>query len=140
MCTVCTSKKRNSGATILVGGPAIFDVMVGANSRALRLAWRAESRRFLRTNPGVREAEKDQQRNRHLNPETRSREQSLDTFRQAAAREDKEVKEAKNEQRHNRRLVPEYREQEQSVNTKRQVIAHLDPEYRARKQFANTEI
>ncbi len=37
-----------------------YDVMVGANSRALRLARRAESRRFSRTNPGVREAENDQ--------------------------------------------------------------------------------
>jgi hypothetical protein len=46
--------------------------MVGVNSRVLRLARRAESRRILRNNPGVREAEKDQRRNRHLNPESRS--------------------------------------------------------------------
>jgi hypothetical protein len=58
-----------------------YDVMVGANSRALRLARRAESHRILCNNPGVREAENDQQRNRHLNPETRSWEQSVDTFR-----------------------------------------------------------
>ena len=114
--------------------------MVGVNSRALCLARRAESCRILRNNPGVREAENNQQRNRHLNPETRSHEQLVDTLRQAAARKDEEVREAENKQQRNRRLVPEYREQEQSVNTKRQVIAHLDPEYRARKQFANTEI
>ncbi len=74
---------------------------------------------FLHTTPGVREAENDQQRNRCLNPETRSQEQSVDTFRRATAREDDEVREAENEQRRNRRLVPEYREQEESVNTKR---------------------
>jgi hypothetical protein len=63
MCTICTSKKHNGGANILVRGPTIFDVMVGANSRALHLAHRAESCRFLRTNPGVRKAENDQQHN-----------------------------------------------------------------------------
>ncbi len=36
-----------------------YDVMVGAYFRALRLARRAESRRILRTNPGMREAEND---------------------------------------------------------------------------------
>jgi hypothetical protein len=55
--------------------------MVGANSRALRLARRAESCRFLHTNPGVREAENNQRCNRRLNAETRSQEQSVDTFR-----------------------------------------------------------
>ncbi len=66
------------------------DVMVGANSRALRLARRAESCRILPNNPGVREAENDQQCNRCLNPETRSwsQEQSVDTFRRAAACKD----------------------------------------------------
>ncbi len=49
-----------------------YDVMVGANSRALRLAQRAESSRILRNNPGVREAENKQQCNRSLNPKTRS--------------------------------------------------------------------
>ncbi len=52
-----------------------YDVMVGANSRALRLAQRAESCRILHNNPGVREAENKQQCNRSLNPETRSQEQ-----------------------------------------------------------------
>jgi hypothetical protein len=72
--------------------------MVGVNSRVLRLVQRAESRRILRNNPGVREAENDQQRNRRLNPETRSREQSVDTFKRATARKDGEVREAENEQ------------------------------------------
>ncbi len=58
-----------------------YDVMVGANSRALRLAQRAESHRILRNNPGVRAAENNQQCNRRLNPETRSREQSVEMFR-----------------------------------------------------------
>ncbi len=49
--------------------------------------------------------------NRRLNHETRSREQSVDTFKWAAAREDEEVREAENEQWCNRRSVPEYREQ-----------------------------
>ncbi len=49
-------------------------------------------------NPGVREAENNKQCNRSLNPETRSREQSVDTFRRAAARKDEEEKEAENEQ------------------------------------------
>jgi hypothetical protein len=40
--------------------PGKYDVMVGANSRALRLARRAESRRILHNNPGVREAENNQ--------------------------------------------------------------------------------
>jgi hypothetical protein len=79
-----TSKKRNGGATILVGSATIleggatisallcnqafedfqpkYDIMVeGANSRGLHLARRAECRRILRNNPGVREAEKEQQ-------------------------------------------------------------------------------
>jgi hypothetical protein len=34
-----------------------YDVKVGANSRALCLARRAESCRILRNNPGLREAE-----------------------------------------------------------------------------------
>ncbi len=72
--------------------------MEGVNSRALHLAWRAESRRILRNNPGVREAEKDQQCNRHLNPETRSCEQLVDLFRRAAACKDEEEREAENEQ------------------------------------------
>jgi hypothetical protein len=80
------------------------------------LARRAESRRISHNNPGVREAKNDQQRNRHLNPETRSRKQSVDTFRRAAAREDEEVREAENEQQRNRQSVPEHREQEQSGN------------------------
>jgi hypothetical protein len=71
--------------------------MVGVNSRALRLARRAESCRILCNNPGVKEAENNQQRNRHLNPETRSCEQPVDTFRRAAARKDEEVREAENE-------------------------------------------
>ncbi len=91
---------------------AKYDVMVGVNSRALHLAQRAESRRISRNNPGVREAKNNQQRNRHLNPETRSHEQSVDMFRRAAARKDEEVREAENEQRCNRWSVPEYREQE----------------------------
>jgi hypothetical protein len=97
--------------------------MVGANSRALHLAQRAESRRILRNNPGVREAENEQQRNRCLNPETRSQEQLVDTFRRAAAREDEEIREKENEQRRNRRSVPEYREREQSVNMERRAVA-----------------
>jgi hypothetical protein len=71
------------------------------------LARKAERRRILRNNPGVREAENDQQCNRHLNPETRSREQLVDTFRRAATHEDEEVREAENEQRRNRLSVPE---------------------------------
>ncbi len=74
--------------------------MVGINSRALCLARRAESRRILLNNPGVREAEKGQQCNRHLNPETRSRKQSVNTDRRAAACKDEEVREAENEQQH----------------------------------------
>ncbi len=77
--------------------------MVGVNSRALRLAQRAESCRI----------------SWRLNPETRSHKQSVDTFRQTAACKDEQVREAENEQRCNRRLVPEYREQEQSVDTER---------------------
>ncbi len=74
-----------------------YDAMGGVNSRALHLAQRAESPRISRNNPGVREAENNQQRNRCLNPETRSPEQSVDTYRQAAARKDEEVREAENE-------------------------------------------
>jgi hypothetical protein len=72
--------------------------MVGVNSRVLHLARRAESCRILCNNPGVREAEKDQQRNRHLNPETRSCEQSVNADRGAPARKDEKVWEAENEQ------------------------------------------
>jgi hypothetical protein len=93
--------------------------MVGVNSRALRLAQRAESCRISRNNPGVREAENNQQRIRRFNPETRSCKQSVDTFRQAAAHEDEQVREAENEQQRNRQSVLEYREPEKSVNTDR---------------------
>ena len=93
--------------------------MVGVNSRALRLAQRAESCRISCNNPGVREAENNQEHIRHLNPETRSCEQSVNTFRQATARKDEQVREAENVQRGNRRPVLEYREQEQSVNADR---------------------
>jgi hypothetical protein len=133
-----------------------YDVMVDVNSRVLRLAQRAESRRISRKNLGVREAENDQQRNRRLNPETRSREQSVDTSRQAAARKDEEVREAENEQRRNRWLVSEYREQEQSINTDRRAAACKDeqvreaeneqrsnrrsvPEYREQEQSVNMD-
>jgi hypothetical protein len=58
-----------------------YDVMVGVNSRVLRLAQRAENCSISHNYPGVREAENDQQHNRHLNPETRSRKQSVGTFR-----------------------------------------------------------
>jgi hypothetical protein len=68
--------------------------MVGVNSRALHLARRAESCRIFRNNPSVREAENDQQCNRHLNPETRSCKQSVNTDRRAAACKDEQVKEA----------------------------------------------
>jgi hypothetical protein len=57
--------------------------MVGVNSRALRLAQRAESCRISRNNPGVREAEYNQRCNRCLTPETRSRKQFVNTDRQA---------------------------------------------------------
>jgi hypothetical protein len=104
--------------------------MVVVNSRVLRLARRAESRRIVCNNPGVREAEKDQQCNRHLNPETRSREQSVDLFRQAAACKDEEVREAENEQQWDRWSVPEYREQEQSVDMDRRAAACKDEQVR----------
>ncbi len=91
---------------------------------------RAESRRISRNNPGVREAENNQQCNRCLNPETRSREQSVDSFRWAAACKDEEVGESENEQWRNRRSVPEYREQKQSVNMDRWVAAREDEEVR----------
>jgi hypothetical protein len=93
--------------------------MVGVNSRALRLAQRAENCRISRINPGVREAENNQQCIRHLNPETRSHKQSVDTFRRAAAHKDEQVREAENEQQRNRQSVLEYREQEKSVSTDR---------------------
>ncbi len=81
----------------------------------------------MRNNPGVRKAENEQKRNRHLNPETRSQEQLVDTFRRAAACKDEEVRERENEQRRNRWLVPEYREWKQSVNTERQAVAREAP-------------
>ena len=65
-----------------------------------------------------------------MNPETRSRKQSVNTNRQAAARKDEEVREAENEQRRNRRSVPEYREQEQSVNMDRRATACKDEQVR----------
>jgi hypothetical protein len=71
-----------------------YDVMVGASSRALRLAWRAESHRISRNNPGVMEAENNQQCNRQSVPEYWEHEQSVNTERQAAACEDEEVREA----------------------------------------------
>ncbi len=37
-----------------------YDVMVGGNSRALRLAWRAGRSRILGNNPGVSEIENNQ--------------------------------------------------------------------------------
>ncbi len=73
-----------------------YDVMVDVDSRALHLARRAESNRISHNNPGVREAENNQQCNRRFNPETRSWEQSVDTIRRAAARKDEEVREAEN--------------------------------------------
>ncbi len=48
-----------------------YDVMVGANSRALHLAQRAESHRILCNNPCVREAVINQQCNRRSVPEYR---------------------------------------------------------------------
>jgi hypothetical protein len=75
-----------------------YDVMVGANSRVLHLAWRAESHRILHTNPGGRDAENNQQCNRRSVPEYREHEQSANMERQAAAREDEEVREAENKQ------------------------------------------
>ncbi len=107
--------------------------MVGVNSRVLCLAQRAESRRISRNNPGVREAENNQQCIRRLNPETRSREQLVDTFRRAVANNDEQVKEAENEQQCNRQSVLEYREQKQSVNTDRRAAAHKDEEVRERE-------
>jgi hypothetical protein len=71
-----------------------YDVMVGANSRALHLARGAESRRILRNNPGVREAENNQQCNRWSVPEYSEHEQSVNTERQIAACKDEEVREA----------------------------------------------
>ncbi len=56
-----------------------YDVMIGANSRALRLARRAESHRILHDNPGVREAVNNQQCNRRSVPEYREQEQSVNT-------------------------------------------------------------
>ncbi len=88
-----------------------YDVIVGANSRALHLAWRAASCRISRNNPGVREAVNNQQRNRRSVPEYREQEQSANTERRAAARKDEEVRERENEQQHNRWSYPEYREQ-----------------------------
>ncbi len=99
---------------------------------------------FLHNNPGVKEAENNQQCNRrsvpeyreqeqsvntdrrviaHLDPEYRAREQFANTERQATACKDEEVREAENEQQCNRRSVPEYREWEQSVNTQRKAVA-----------------
>ncbi len=96
-----------------------YDAMVGANSRALCLAQRAEIRRILHNNPGVREAENNQQPNRwsvseyreqeqsantnrrviaRLDPKCRARKQFANMERQAAARKDEEVREAENEQ------------------------------------------
>jgi hypothetical protein len=79
-----------------------YDVMVGANSRALCLARRAESRRISHNNPGVREAENNQQCNRWSVPEYREQEQSVNTNRGVIAR-----------------LDPEYRAHEQFANTER---------------------
>ncbi len=62
-----------------------------------------------------------------MNPETRSQEQLVDTFRRAAARKDEEVRERENEQQCNRQSVPEYREWEQSVNMERQAVAREAP-------------
>ncbi len=90
-----------------------YDVMVGANSRALRLARRAESRRILRNNPGVREAENNQQRNRRLVSEYREQEQSVNTNRQVIAH-----------------LDPEYRACKQFSNMERQAAACKDEEVR----------
>jgi hypothetical protein len=101
--------------------------MVHANSRALRLARMAETRRNSRNNPGVREAENKQQRNRQSVPEYREQEQSVNTERQAAARKDEEVRERENEQRCNRWLVSKYREQEQSFNMHRRAVAREAP-------------
>jgi hypothetical protein len=69
-----------------------YDVMVGANSRALRLARRAESHRILRNNPGVREAENNQQCNRWSVPEYREQDQSVNTNRQDIAHLDPEYR------------------------------------------------
>ncbi len=67
-----------------------YDVMVGASSRALHLAWRAENRRILHNNPGVREAENNQQCNRRSVLEFREQEQSVNTARRVIARLDPE--------------------------------------------------
>ncbi len=99
-----------------------YDVMVGANSRALRLTRRAESHRISRNNPDVREAENNQQCNRRSVPEYREHEQSVNTERRAAAHEDEEVRQAENKQQRNRRSVPEYREHEQSVTRKDKLL------------------
>ncbi len=105
----------------------------GARSR--RLVRRAECHRILRNNPGVREAENEQQPNRRLDPEYRAHEQVADTERHVIARLDPEYREQENEQRHNRRTDPEYTEQENDQQRNRR----LDPEYRAREQVADTE-
>ncbi len=82
----------------------------GARSR--RLARRAECCRILRNNPGVREAENEQQRNRRLDPEYRARKQVADMERHVVARLNPEYREQENEQQCNRRSDPEYTKQE----------------------------
>ncbi len=71
---------------------AKYDVIVGAISRALLLARRAESHRILLNNPGVREAENNQQCNRRSVPEYGEQEQSVNTNRQVIAHFDPEYR------------------------------------------------
>jgi hypothetical protein len=68
-----------------------------------------------------------------LVPEYREQEQSVNTDRRAAAREDEQVREAENEQQCNRPLVLEYWKQEQSVNTERGATARKDEVVRERE-------
>jgi hypothetical protein len=75
-----------------------YDVMVGANSRALRLARRAESCRISCKDEQVRETENEQRGNRRLDPEYREQKQSVNMDRRAAACKDEQVREAENEQ------------------------------------------
>ncbi len=64
-------------------------------------------------------------------PEYREHEQSVNTERQVAAREDEEVREA--EKKRKRHLNPETRSLEQSVNTFRGATAREDEEVRERE-------
>jgi hypothetical protein len=110
-----------------------YDVMVGANSKALRLAWRAESRRILHNNPGVREAEYNQQCSRRPVPEYREMNNLSTRKDELLHAETKKQGKQKTKIQHNGRLNPKTRSLEKSVITFRRAAACKDEEIRERE-------